>query len=125
MQAITRLASIKLAVDKQAVDKQAFLTASLSLASLTVQQGATQNGCLQAAMGGGMGAGVGGQDLQRLQAAERLQAIQAEIAPQLIEAVQGGMGNNELAGLLNIPEDQAAALVQVVREGQGCSLLVV
>lgn len=61
---------------------------------------------------GGMGPGAGAGDPQAMD------ALQAHVAPQLIEAVQGGITAHELGDLLFIPEDQAAALIRVVREGE-------
>lgn len=78
--------------------------------------------CGQAAMGGGMGvvgpgagagAGPGAHDRQ----AAALDAFQARVAPQLIEAVQQGASVQQLAEMLQIPENQAAEVMQVVQEG--------
>ena len=69
-------------------------------------------------MGGGMGnmgpgAGAGPDDVQAM----AMDALQARIAPQLIEAVQRGIGVQELADMFQVPENQAAELMQVVRQG--------
>ncbi|KAL3162159.1 hypothetical protein ABBQ32_009867 [Trebouxia sp. C0010 RCD-2024] len=48
---------------------------------------------------------------------EELQALQANIPPQLIEAVQRGIDAQQLADVLQISADQAAALIQAVRDG--------
>ena len=80
--------------------------------------------CVQAAMGGGMGvvgpgagprAGAGPGAHARQAAA--LDAFQARVAPQLIEAVQQGASVQQLAEVLQIPENQAAELMQGVQEG--------
>ena len=71
---------------------------------------------MQAAMGGGMGGmghGAGADDVQAM----AMDALQARIAPQLIEAVQRGLSVQELADMFQVPENQAAELMQVVRAG--------
>ena len=60
---------------------------------------------------GGMGHGA--DDVQAM----AMDALQARIAPQLIEAVQRGISVQELANMLQVPENQAADLMQAVREG--------
>ena len=71
---------------------------------------------MQAAMGVGVGA-QGWPPLEEVMQRRGLQALQAEIAPQLIQAVQAGMTNDQLAELADIPADQAAELMRLVREG--------
>ena len=74
---------------------------------------------MQAAMGGGMGGvgpGVGPQEMQQMQAMAH--ALQEEVGPQLVEAVQAGMTDAQLAEMLDIPADQAAELIRVVRAGR-------
>ena len=50
--------------------------------------------------------------------AQAMEALQADVAPQLIEAVQQGITAQQLAQMLHIPADQAAALIQTVRQGE-------
>ena len=65
-------------------------------------------------MGGvGPGAGAGPIDAQAM----ANDALQPLFAPQLIEAVQRGISVQELADMFQVPENQAAELMQVVREG--------
>lgn len=58
----------------------------------------------------GPGAGAGG--------VHAMEALQANIPPQLIEAVQRGIDAQQLADVLQISADQAAALIQAVRDGE-------
>ena len=64
-------------------------------------------------MGGGMGPGGGPQQMQAM-----AHALQEEVGPQLIEAVQAGMTDAQLAEMLDIPPEQAAELIRAVRAGR-------
>lgn len=71
---------------------------------------------------GGMGPGAGVDDVQAM-AVDNLHHGRGQfapfgpLAPWLIEAVRGGISVRELADMLQVPEDQAAALMRVLREG--------
>lgn len=73
---------------------------------------------------GGVGHGAGADNVQAM---AMNAPIEARIAPQLIDAVQRGMNVQELADVLGVPENQAAELMQGMREGvlrEGVSTLI-